>query len=184
MLLYAEAPPVFAAPPLPTEYYSPPSRTYYRNMTFVIPAANKLRQAVRTITLANKRQRAGIHTVILFENTAVNLPVVQGIPYGKITTYTGKKLCSQPQPMPKCPKSVTDNIPSLIPEIAVDDAQQIYLPPLQQLLQEHARLGGKIVLCPCCDRTLAKGIKFLPKKIAPKKLHRLEKQMRITEGNY
>jgi len=183
-LLCAEVSPVYSATPLPTKYYSPPGRTYYRHMTFVIPAANKLRQAIRTVTLANKRQRAGISTVVLFEDTAVTLPAVRGIPFGVMTTYRGENVCAPLHAMPQCPKRATDNIPSLIPEIMIPDAKQIYLPLLKKLLLEHANLGGKIVLCPCCERNLPKGIQFLPKEIAPEKLHRLEKQMKITEGNY
>lgn len=183
-LLCAKASPAYSATPLPTKYYSPSARAPYPHMTFVIPAANKLRQAIRTITLANKRQRAGIDTVILFEGDAVTLPAVRGIPFGIITEFRGENVCAPLNTMPKCPKRVTDNIPPIIPEIMIPDAKQIYLPLLNELLLEHAHFGGKIVLCPCCDRNLPKGIQFLPKEIAPEKLHRLEKQMRTTEGNY
>lgn len=182
--LCAGAFPAYSATPLPTKYYSPSARTPYPHMTFVIPAANKLRQAIRTVTLANKRQEAGINTVILFEGDAVTLPAVRGIPFGVITKYRGENVCAPLHTMPTCPKRVTDNIPPLIPEIMIPDAKQIYLPLLNKLLLEHAHLGGKIVLCPCCERNLPKGIQFLPKEIAPEKLHRLEKQMRTTEGNY
>jgi hypothetical protein len=153
-------------------------------MTFVIPAANKLRQAIRTVTLANKRQQAGIDTVILFEGTAVTLPAVRGIPFGVITRYCGENVYAPLHIIPTCPKRVTDNVPPIIPEIMINDAKQVYLPLLNKLLLEHAHLGGKIVLCPCCDRSLPNGIKFLPKEITPEKLHRLEKQMKTTEGNY
>lgn len=182
--LCAGVSPAYSATPLPTKYYSPSARTPYHHMTFVIPAANKLRQAIRTVTLANKRQHAGINTVILFEGDAVTLPAVRGIPFGIKTTYRGKNVCAPLHTMPTCPKRVTDNIPPLIPEIMIPDAKQIYLPLLNKLLLEHAHLGGKIVLCPCCEGNLPKGIQFLPKEIAPEKLHRLEKQMRTTEGNY
>ena len=183
-LLCGHVSPVYSTTPLPTQYYSPSARAPYPHMTFVIPAANKLRQAIRTVTLANKRQRAGINTVILFEDTAVTLPAVRGIPFGVITTYRGENVCAPLHTMPTCPKRVTDNIPPIIPEIMIPDAKQIYLPLLNKLLLEHAHLGGIIVLCPCCERNLPKGIQFLPKEIAPEKLHRLEKQMKTTEGNY
>lgn len=153
-------------------------------MTFVIPAANKLRQAIRTVTLANKRQKAGIDTVILFEDTAVTLPAVRGIPFGVMTTYHGENVCAPLHTMPKCPKRVTDDISPIIPEIMIPDAKKIYLPLLNKLLLEHAQLGGKIVVCPCCERNLPKGIQFLPKEIAPEKLRKLEKQLKTTEGNY
>ena len=183
-LLCGDVSPVYSTTPLSTQYYSPSARTPYPHMTFVIPAANKLRQAIRTVTLANKRQRAGINTVILFEDTAVTLPAVRGIPFGVITTYRGENVCAPLHTMPTCPKRVTDNIPPIIPEIMIPDAKQIYLPLLNKLLLEHAHLGGKIVLCPCCERNLPKGIQFLPKEITPEKLHKLEKQMKTTEGNY
>ena len=183
-LLCAEVSPVYSATPLPTKYYSPSARMPYPHMTFVIPAANKLRQAIRTVTLANKRQKAGIDTVILFEDTAVTLPAVRGIPFGVITEFRGENVCAPLHTMPKCPRRVTDDIPPIIPEIMIPDAKQIYLPLLNELLLEHAQLGGKIVLCPCCERNLPKGIQFLPKEIAPEKLRRLEKQLKTTEGNY
>lgn len=183
-LLCGDVSPVYSTTPLPTQYYSPSARTPYPHMTFVIPAANKLRQAIRTVTLANKRQRAGINTVILFEDTAVTLPAVRGIPFGVMTTYRGENVCAPLHTMPTCPKRVTDNIPPIIPEIMIPDAKQIYLPLLNKLLLEHADLGGKIVLCSCCERNLPKGIQFLPKEITPEKLHKLEKQMKTTEGNY
>lgn len=183
-LFYADVFPAYSTTPLPTKYYSPSARTPYPHMTFVIPAANKLRQAIRTVTLANKRQRAEINTVILFEDTAVTLPAVRGIPFGVMTTYRGENVCAPLHIMPTCPKRVTDNVPPIIPEIMIPDAKQIYLPLLNKLLLEHAHLGGKIVLCPCCERNLPEGIQFLPKEIAPEKLRRLKKQMQTTEGNY
>ncbi|SIN87381.1 hypothetical protein SAMN02745161_0954 [Halodesulfovibrio marinisediminis DSM 17456] len=92
-----------ASTPLPAKFYSP-ENPMYQNMTFVIHNRDNLRQAVRIVTLANKRQQAGIQTIILFQDTAVALPVVQGIPYGNITTYNTNKLSVQPQLMPICPK--------------------------------------------------------------------------------
>ncbi|WP_430734805.1 hypothetical protein [Halodesulfovibrio aestuarii] len=183
-LLHAETISAFSATPLHVQYCTPPASSSYREITFIIPAANKLRQAVRTVTLANKRQRAGVHTIILFESTAANLPVVQGIPYETITQYTEKRGGTQQQSIPKCSKRATGTIPPLIPEITIPNAQQIYLPLLDKLLLEHARLGGNIVLCPCCNQTLTQGIRYLPKRIAPKKLQHLKKQMKIPEGDY
>lgn len=172
-----------ASTPLPSQFYSP-QQPMYQNITFVVHNAKNLRQAVRTVTLANKRQQAGIKTIILFQSTAVTLSVVQGIPYGEITAYDTDKLHSNPQEMPICPKSTTENVPPVVPEITLPDAPKIYLPILKNLLITHAKLGGKIVLCPCCDRISSEQIEFLPKEITPEKFQHLKKQMKIKEGGY
>ncbi|WP_074215821.1 hypothetical protein [Halodesulfovibrio marinisediminis] len=71
-----------------------------------------------------------------------------------------------------------------MPEISLPDAPQIYLPILKKLLINHAKLGGKVVLCPCCYQIPSERIKFLPKEITPEKFQRLKKQMKIKEGGY
>ena len=181
------ATPVFSATPLPSEFYSPQDRSgfaYLNQMTFVIPSANALRQAARTLTLANKRQRAGIQTVILFQGTSITLPILRGVPQGRLTTYTGENPCVQPHSMPKCPPTVSDTVPPLIPEIAIPNAETIYLPLLRRLLLEHACLGGKIALCPCCHLERSSRITFLPQQIPYDKVQRLKKKMHIKEGDY
>lgn len=183
----ASVPPAFSATPLPSEFYSPHDRSgfaYLNQITFIIPSANALRQATRTLTLANKRQRAGIQTVILFQSTSITLPILQGVPQGRLTTYKGENPCSRPHTMPKCPPTVADTVPSLLPEIATPNAGSIYLPLLRRLLLKHACLGGKIVLCPCCNLEPSSRITFLPQQIPHNKLQRLKKKMQITEGNY
>ncbi|OBQ51725.1 hypothetical protein [Halodesulfovibrio spirochaetisodalis] len=179
--------PAYSATPLPSQFYSPEDTsafTYLNQITFVISSSNQLGQAVRTTLLANKRQAAGIDTVLLFENSAVTLPILQGIPHGILTTYSGRLYCSPHNTPPKCPVSVEDYIPPLIPDVQIANAKEIYLPLLERLLVEHARLGGKIALCACCNRKPEERIIYLPKQIPHDKLKHLKKQMKIKEGAY
>lgn len=173
----------FAETPLPSQFYSAaPHR--YDSMTFVIPEAIMLRQATLTISLAVKRQQAGIETVILFTGTAATLPIVHGLPFNKITSYSPQRTDRVYQPMPICPQQNRIKRKPVVPDVIFPKDNEIYLPRLKKLLQEHAALGGKIVLCPCCDGTLKTRIQFLPKEIAPSKLRRLKKQLEIKEGQY
>lgn len=173
----------FAGTPLPSQFYSatPPR---YGSMTFVIPEATMLRQAALTIALATKRQKAGIQTVILFKSNAASLPILRGIPFNQMTTYSLKRTNKAHQPMPICPDQQRITIKPVVPEVVLPSDRATYLPRLKKLLLEHAALGGKIVLCPCCDETLKTRIQFLPKEIAPSKLRRLKKQLKIKEGQY
>lgn len=173
----------FAGTPLPSQFYSaaPPR---YGSMTFVIPEATMLRQAALTVSLAAKRQKEGIQTVILFKSSAASLSILRGIPFNQATTYSLRKTNRAHQPMPMCPDQQRVRSKPVVPEVVLPSDKETYLPRLKKLLLEHAALGGKIVLCPCCDETLKTRIQFLPKEIAPSKLRRLKKQLKIKEGQY